>query len=215
MKQYITKILCSMVLCEKTLTLLSASCAPNTIPTYDNIVRRYFDFFDEHRLAPPFATPAHMARYVAWLGQLGSIKASSQQLYMPAVNGFFKDHGLEVVALGDLVAKVRKGLAPSQVAIEDTPTRVHMPTSIVVQALRMTQALRYPYASRSLTQQRVRRFKPTSTRTSTTPSGLYGSGDLVLVLLSRRIRYRLPNRGPHRLGTSCAHVLRFILTQNF
>jgi hypothetical protein len=31
---------------------------------------------------------------------------------MSAVNGFFKDHGLEVVALGDLAAKVIKDLPP-------------------------------------------------------------------------------------------------------
>jgi hypothetical protein len=54
-----------------------------------------------------------MARYVAWLGQLGTIKASSLPPYMSAVNGFFKDHGLEAIALGDLVVKVRKGLAAS------------------------------------------------------------------------------------------------------
>jgi hypothetical protein len=61
---------------------------------------------------------------------------------MLTVNGFFKDHGLEAVALGNLVAKVRKGLAASQVAIDDTPVRVHLHASIVVKALRMAQALR-------------------------------------------------------------------------
>jgi hypothetical protein len=61
---------------------------------------------------------------------------------MSAVIGFFKNHGLEPIALGDLVAKVRKGLAASHVAIEDTPVRVHLPASIVVQALRKAQALR-------------------------------------------------------------------------
>jgi hypothetical protein len=63
--------------------------------------------YDEHMLAPLEATPAHIARYVAWLGPLGTIKASSIQPYLCAVNGFFKDRGLEAVALGDLVAKVR------------------------------------------------------------------------------------------------------------
>jgi hypothetical protein len=58
------------------------------------------------------------------------------------VNGFFKDHGLEAVALGNLFAKVRKELAASQVAIDDTLVRVHLPASIVVKALRMAQALR-------------------------------------------------------------------------
>jgi hypothetical protein len=53
-----------------------------------------------------------------------------------------KDHGLEAIALGDLVAKARKGLAASQDAIDNTPVRVHLPASIVVKALRMAQALR-------------------------------------------------------------------------
>jgi hypothetical protein len=58
-----------------------------------------------------------------------------------AVNGFFKDHGVEAIALGALVAKVRKGLAASHVRIDDTSVRVHIPASIVVQALRMAEAL--------------------------------------------------------------------------
>jgi hypothetical protein len=45
-----------------------------------------------------------MAKYVAWLGQLGTIKASSLQPYLSTINGFIKDHGLEAVAFGDLVA---------------------------------------------------------------------------------------------------------------
>jgi hypothetical protein len=83
-----------------------------------------------------------MARYVAWLGQLGTFKASSLQTYLLEVNGFFKDHGLEANAHGDHVAKVRKGLAASHVAIDNTPIRVHLPTSIVVKALYMAQTLR-------------------------------------------------------------------------
>jgi hypothetical protein len=45
-----------------------------------------------------------MVRYVAWLGQLGTIKASSLQPYMYVVNGFLKEHGLEAISLGDLVS---------------------------------------------------------------------------------------------------------------
>jgi hypothetical protein len=56
---------------------------------------------------------------------------------MSAVNGFFKGHGLEAIALGDLIAKVQKGLAMSHVTVEDTPLRVHMLGSIAVQALRL------------------------------------------------------------------------------
>jgi hypothetical protein len=139
MKSYMTKILESDVLGAK---ILYATRAHNTVATYGNTIRGYFDFCDEHWLTPLDATLAHMARCVAWPGQLGTIKASSLQPYMFAVNGFFKDHGLEGSALGDLVAKVRKGLTASEVAIHDTPVRVPMPYSIIVQALRTAQALR-------------------------------------------------------------------------
>jgi hypothetical protein len=88
-----------------------------------------------------------MARYVAWLGKLGTLKASSLKPYLSGVNSFVKDHDLEAIALGDLVAKVRKGLAASQVAIDDTPVRVQLPASIIVEALRMAQALRLQLAA--------------------------------------------------------------------
>jgi hypothetical protein len=54
-----------------------------------------------------------MARYIAWIGERGTIKATSLQPHLFAMNGFFKDHGAETVAQGDLVAKVRRGLAAS------------------------------------------------------------------------------------------------------
>jgi hypothetical protein len=89
MKPYMTKILSSNVLGAKTLALLSAAWAPNTTATFGNTIRRYFHLCDEYMLVPLAATLAHMARYVAWLGQLGTIKASSLQPYMAAVNGLF------------------------------------------------------------------------------------------------------------------------------
>eukprot|EP00873_Tetraselmis_striata_P002760 jgi/Tetstr1/423024/TSEL_001301.t1 len=51
------------------------------------------------------------------VGQPGAIKASSLQPYLSAVNNFFKDQGREPMALGNLVSRVRKGLAASQGAI--------------------------------------------------------------------------------------------------
>jgi hypothetical protein len=99
-----------------------------------------------------------MARYVAWLGQLGTIKASSLQPYPSACNGFFKDHGLEAVVLGDLVAKVRNGLVASHVAIDDAPVQVraHLSASIVVKPYAWPK----PNASNSRRLFRVRRSEP-------------------------------------------------------
>jgi hypothetical protein len=48
-----------------------------------------------------------MAVFVTWVGPLGTIKASSLQPHLSMANGLFKDHKLEAVALGDLVAKVK------------------------------------------------------------------------------------------------------------
>jgi hypothetical protein len=61
---------------------------------------------------PPFAaTIATMARDIAWIGEQGTIKATSQQPYLSDVNGFFGDHGDERVAQGDLVEKVRRPMS--------------------------------------------------------------------------------------------------------
>jgi hypothetical protein len=46
-----------------------------------------------------------MARYIAWIGERGTIKATSLQPYLLAVNGFFKDHDAEPVAHSNLVVK--------------------------------------------------------------------------------------------------------------
>jgi hypothetical protein len=139
MKPYTTRILGCDALGATTMALLAATWAPSTAATYGSTIRRCFDFCAEQQHAPLAATPAHVARYVAWLGQLGTIKASSLKPYLSAVNGFFKDHGLEAIALGDPVAKVRKGEAASQVASDDTPVRVHLPAAIIVKALRMAR----------------------------------------------------------------------------
>jgi hypothetical protein len=58
------------------------------------------------------------------------------------MNCFFKDHGAEPVAQGDLVAKVRRGLAVSQVSLHPSRTRMYLPTRILVASLRLAKDLR-------------------------------------------------------------------------
>eukprot|EP00873_Tetraselmis_striata_P002825 jgi/Tetstr1/423089/TSEL_013860.t1 len=83
-----------------------------------------------------------MARYVTWLGNLGTIKASSLQPYLSAVNNFFKDHGREPMALGDLMSRVRKGLAASHATLHPKLMRAPLPARVVLKALTLTKALR-------------------------------------------------------------------------
>eukprot|EP00873_Tetraselmis_striata_P010131 jgi/Tetstr1/430395/TSEL_020205.t1 len=88
------------------------------------------------------ADPGAMAQYVTWLGNLGTIKASNLQPYMSAVNNFFKDHGWEpMLALGDLVGRVRKGLAASQVMLHPEPMRGPLPARVVLKAMTLAKAL--------------------------------------------------------------------------
>jgi hypothetical protein len=58
------------------------------------------------------------------------------------VNGFFNDHGAEPVAQGDLVAKVRRGLAASQVSLQPSHTRMYLLARILVSLLRLAKDLR-------------------------------------------------------------------------
>eukprot|EP00873_Tetraselmis_striata_P021815 jgi/Tetstr1/442079/TSEL_003162.t1 len=90
-----------------------AAWAPATAASYASCME--LRFCEEERRPALAADPGTMARYVTWLGNTGTIKASSSQPYLSAVNNFFTDHGQEPMALADLVSRVRKGLAASQV----------------------------------------------------------------------------------------------------
>eukprot|EP00873_Tetraselmis_striata_P002208 jgi/Tetstr1/422472/TSEL_013310.t1 len=74
---------------------------------------------------------------------MGTIKASSLQPYLSAVNDFFKDHGREPMALGDPVSRVRKGLAASHMTLHPELMRAApLPARVVVKALTLAKALR-------------------------------------------------------------------------
>jgi hypothetical protein len=122
---------------------MTAAWAKSTSDTYRSEIKLYFQFCEEQGLPPLAATAATMARCIAWIGERGTIKATSMQPYLySAVNGFFKDHGAELVEHGDLVAKVRRGLAASQVSLEPSRTRMYLPARIIVSLLRMAKDLR-------------------------------------------------------------------------
>jgi hypothetical protein len=110
-RPYMSHILGQYVLGAQTLRLLTTTYAPNTLATNGNTIQRCFKFCEEQQLVPLAGKPSTMARFVTLLGNLGTIKASSLQPYLSVVNIFYKDHGREPISLGNLVARVRKGLA--------------------------------------------------------------------------------------------------------
>jgi hypothetical protein len=82
-----------------------------------------------------------MARYIAWIGERGTIKATSLQPYLSAMNGFFRDYGTELVAKRDLVGKVRRGLAASKVPLHPSRTSMYLLARIIVSSLHLARFL--------------------------------------------------------------------------
>eukprot|EP00873_Tetraselmis_striata_P045490 jgi/Tetstr1/465754/TSEL_010379.t1 len=143
MRPYMTRVLGSDTLGAQTLELLSAAWAPATTASYASCMKQYFRFCEEERRPALAADPGTMVRYVTWLGNLGTIKASSLQPYFSAVNNFFKDHGQEPMALGDLVSRVRKVLAASHVTLHPELMRAPLPSRpVVLKAPTPAKALR-------------------------------------------------------------------------
>jgi hypothetical protein len=142
MRPYMQRLLGTYNLGAKTIELLTAAGAKSTSDTYRNAIKPYFKLCEEQGLPPLAATAAIMARYIDWIGERGTIKATGMQPYLSAMNGFYKVHGAEPVAQGDLVAKVRRGLAASKVSLHPSRTRQYMPARILVSSLRFAMALR-------------------------------------------------------------------------
>eukprot|EP00873_Tetraselmis_striata_P000141 jgi/Tetstr1/420405/TSEL_011521.t1 len=69
-------------------------------------------------------------------------RAASLQPYLSAINGFYRDHGAEPVAQGDLIGKMRKGLAASQVEPDPPGVRTDVPARLVTRTLRLAETLR-------------------------------------------------------------------------
>jgi site-specific recombinase XerD len=113
MRPYMQRLLGTDSLGAKTLELLTAAWAKSTSDTYCTAIKPCLQLCEEQGLPPLAVTFTTMARYITWIGERGTIKATGMQPYLSAVNGFFRDHGSEPVAQGDLVAKVRRGLAAS------------------------------------------------------------------------------------------------------
>jgi hypothetical protein len=124
------------------INLLNSSLAPSTYANYDSALRIYFAFNAEENLPPLKATPATMVRYTPWLGLLGTVAAISMQPYFSAINKYFRDHQIQHVAVGDLMADTRRGLKMLHHRLVPSDTRVPLRAPVAVKALLATYALR-------------------------------------------------------------------------
>jgi hypothetical protein len=83
----------------------------STPETYQgSALKPYFEFCEDECLPPLAATTPTIARYIAWIRERGTIKATSLHPCFSIVNVFFTNHGAKLVAPCDLVEKVRRGV---------------------------------------------------------------------------------------------------------
>jgi hypothetical protein len=108
---------------------------------YSSNLTGFFKFCDLFLIEPLQVTPVHIARYIAWLGQRGTVAAASLTPYLSAINRFLQDHALPPVALGSLVAGVRKGLTNCQEDTAPLPERLPLPAPVALAILELGERL--------------------------------------------------------------------------
>jgi hypothetical protein len=96
---------------EKALALFQSALQPKTYQNYGSNMTSFFTFCEENAIPYLDVTNIDIARYIAWMGDRGTVAADSLQPYLSAINKFLLDHGKPPVALGPMVAGVRLGLA--------------------------------------------------------------------------------------------------------
>ena len=112
------------------LTLLTSSKDEKTYKTYGSALKHFFNFCREEGLAPLEVTVLHIVRYIAYLGQLGTIAAANFQPYLSAINRYMQDHQREPVALGPLVVDAVAGVAGLQQPLQEPSKRAPLPASV-------------------------------------------------------------------------------------
>jgi hypothetical protein len=99
---------------KTTTVLFQSALQQGTYDKYSSNLQSFFKFCQMFYIHPLAATPVDIARYHARLGKRGPIAANTLPSYMSAMNRYLHDHARPFLALGPLVAGVRKGLANRQ-----------------------------------------------------------------------------------------------------
>eukprot|EP00873_Tetraselmis_striata_P014456 jgi/Tetstr1/434720/TSEL_023773.t1 len=117
------------------LGLLTGSLAAGTYRNYDSRMRSLATFCEQEGLRPLQATTSTIVRYTAWLGMQGTVGAESLQQYYSSINKYFRDHQRQLVALGEMVADARRGLAIQQERLAAEDVRVALPAPVAADIL--------------------------------------------------------------------------------
>ena len=95
--------------------------------TYKSALRSFFLYAATVGLSPIEATEFDICHYLCYLAERGTVKMSSLQPYLSAINTYLQDIGLEPVAKGRLVTSTRHGLERMQYALVVEPDEVALP----------------------------------------------------------------------------------------
>eukprot|EP00873_Tetraselmis_striata_P000670 jgi/Tetstr1/420934/TSEL_011995.t1 len=114
---------------------LWGSLAAGTYRNYDSGMRSFATFCEQEGLRPLQATTSTIVRYTAWLGLQGTVGAESLQQYYSSINKYFRDHQRQPVALGEIVADARRGLAIQQERLAAEDVRVALPAPVAADIL--------------------------------------------------------------------------------
>jgi hypothetical protein len=126
---------------EKALALFQSALQPKTYQNYGSNMTSFFTFCEENAIPYLDVTNIDIARYIAWMGDRGTVAADSLQPYLSAINKFLLDHGKPPVALGPMVAGVRLGLANCQKDMAPTPERLPLPAPVALAILERAEGL--------------------------------------------------------------------------
>ena len=118
---------------------LLARGAPTTLASYDSKWARFQEYCDAHGRSCLPAEPSTCALYVAHIANKGTVRASSLQPYLSAINWVHKDIMLTAdgPATGPLLTRLRQGLAieQAQEPAVAANVRVALPADVAWRAL--------------------------------------------------------------------------------
>eukprot|EP00873_Tetraselmis_striata_P037630 jgi/Tetstr1/457894/TSEL_044413.t1 len=144
---------------QAALGLLTGSLAAGTYRNYDSGMRSFATFCEQEGLRPLQATTSTIVRYTAWLGLQGTVGAESLQQYYSSINKYFRDHQRQPVALGEMVADARRGLAIQQERLAAEDVRVALPAPVAADILNTAIGFRKTLAWEPANIADIRAFK--------------------------------------------------------
>jgi len=129
----LTPLLGTDALGSLALALLASSKEQNTYDGYLSELNHFFDFCRLESITPLEVTNPQVVRYIAYMGSLNTIAASSMQPYLSAINRLLQDHQRQPVAMGPMVVDALAGLAGMHAPLVVPDRRAPLPAAVAKQ----------------------------------------------------------------------------------